>query len=627
MEENMASKVKNYTVQEFFRNSEKIQYRISPNGEYYSFMAPYMNRLNVYVQSVKGGEPTRITSETDRNISEHAWVNNERIVFLKDNGGDENFQLFGVNRDGSDFKAYTAIPNVVTQIIDILKDNEQEILIATNERQNQIFDLYRLNLKTGEKQLICENPGNIQGYKTDHNGKVRIAYTIEDGVNTSILYRDSEDECFRKIITTNYKDEINIVGFTPDNQYVYAFSNINRDKSALVLMNPTTCEEIETLYSNPTYDCSGLSYSEARNKLLAVSCIGHKETTRHYFDDDFRMTVNLIADLLPKSYNYNIIDWDKSENTMIVFAYSDRNPGSYYIFKKQSGSDGMSGTLEKIADTRPWLKEEEMGNMLPVEYTSRDGLRIESYLTLPCGFTMETAKNMPVIINPHGGPWARDVWRYNSETQFLANRGYAVLQMNFRGSTGYGRKFKELSYKQWGQTMQDDITDGVMWLINNGIADKDRIAIYGGSYGGYATLCGITKTPDLYACAIDYVGVSNLFTFMSTIPPYWEPLLKMMYDMVGNPEEDHEMMKTNSPIFNVDKIKTPLFIAQGKNDPRVNKNESDQMVEALRKRGIDVDYMVKDNEGHGFSNEENKFEFYNAMELFLKKHLNREIKM
>ena len=279
--------------------------------------------------------------------------------------------------------------------------------------------------------------------------------------------------------------------------------------------------------------------------------------------------------------------------------------------------------LTKVADVAPWIKEDEMVPMNPITYTSRDGLTIEGYLTLPKGYTMETAKNLPVVVNPHGGPWARDTWGYNPEVQFLAERGYAVLQMNFRGSTGYGRKFTELGYKQWGQTMQDDITDGVKWLIDKGIADPKRIAIYGGSYGGYATLAGVTFTPDLYACAIDYVGISNLLTFMQTIPPYWKPLLDMMYEMVGDPVKDKEMMEKYSPVFHVDKIKAPLFVAQGANDPRVNKAESDQMVEALKKRGIEVEYMVKDNEGHGFHNEENKFDFYRAMDKFLSNHLKK----
>jgi dipeptidyl aminopeptidase/acylaminoacyl peptidase len=277
--------------------------------------------------------------------------------------------------------------------------------------------------------------------------------------------------------------------------------------------------------------------------------------------------------------------------------------------------------LNKITEVSPWINEDDMANVTPIKYKSRDGLTIHGYLTLPKGYTMENAKNLPVVVNPHGGPWARDNWGFNPEIQFLANRGYAVLQMNFRGSTGYGREFWTISFKQWGLTMQDDITDGVIWLIDQGIADAEKIAIYGGSYGGYATLQGIVVTPELYAAAVDYVGVSNLFTFMKTIPPYWKPFLDMMYEMVGNPVADSAQLAATSPALNADKIITPLFVAQGANDPRVNINESDQMVNALKERGIDVEYMVKDNEGHGFRNEENRFDFYRAMEKFLSAHL------
>jgi dipeptidyl aminopeptidase/acylaminoacyl peptidase len=305
-------------------------------------------------------------------------------------------------------------------------------------------------------------------------------------------------------------------------------------------------------------------------------------------------------------------DHDKAEEKFIVVASNDRTPGARYFFDKKSGA------LTKLAEVAPWLNADHLAPMKPIEYKSRDGLTIHGYLTLPLG---RDPKNLPVVVIPHGGPWARDVWGYDPEVQFLANRGYAILQMNFRGSTGYGRKFWEASFKQWGKTMQDDITDGVQWLIKQGIADPKKVAIYGGSYGGYATLAGVTLTPDLYAAAVDYVGVSNLFTFLKTIPPYWKPYLDMFHEMVGDEHKDKEQLAATSPALNADKIKTPLLVAQGAQDPRVNKAESDQIVNSLRKRGIDVEYMVKDNEGHGFRNEENKFDFYEAMESFLAKHL------
>ena len=601
-------------LENFFKNPEKVNYQVSPDGTYFSFMAPYENRMNLFVQKIGSDTAIRITSETGRDIAASMWAGNNRILFVKDTGGDENFQLYGVNIDGSDLKSYTNFPNVRTQIIDPLEKIDSLVIIGMNKRNPQVFDPYRLNLNTGELTLLAENPGNIQGWMTDHDGKLRVASAIVDGVNTQILYRETEDQPFQPVLTTNFKETASFAVFTPDNKMVYALTNIGRDKTALVLMDPKTCKEQEVLYMNDKYDISGLSYSEKKNRLTVVACEGHKDMIRHYFDKEEEEIRKKLEAQLP-GYNVGTTSQSKDENIRLIYAGNDRTYGTYYLYNVKENK------LTKVADIAPWIKEEDMCAMNPITYTSRDGLTIEGYLTLPKGYTMENAKNLPVVVNPHGGPWARDSWGYNPEVQFLASRGYAVLQMNFRASTGYGRKFTELGYKQWGQTMQNDITDGVEWLIKEGIADPKRVAIYGASYGGYATLAGVTFTPDLYACAIDYVGVSNLFTFMNTIPPYWKPLLDMMHEMVGDPETDKEMMEKYSPVFHVDQIKAPLFIAQGANDPRVNKAESDQMVEALKKRGVEVEYMVKENEGHGFYNEENKFDFYRAMEKFLDKHL------
>ncbi len=601
-------------LENFFKNPEKIDYQVSPDGTYFSFMAPYENRLNLFVQKIGSDTTIRITSETERDITASMWAGNNRILFIKDTGGDENYQLYGVNIDGTDLKSYTNFPNVRTTIIDPLRKIDSLVIIGMNKRNPQVFDPYRLNLNTGELTLLAENPGNIQGWMTDHDGKLRVANAIVDGVNNQILYRETEDQPFQPVLTTNFKETVSFAVFTPDNKMVYALTNIGRDKTALVLMDPKTCEEKEVLYMNDKYDISDLNYSEKKNRLTVVACEGHKDMIRHYFDKEEEEIRKKLEAQLP-GYNVGVTSMSKDENIRLIYAGNDRTYGTYYLYNVKENK------LTKVADIAPWIKEEEMCAMNPITYTSRDGLTIEGYLTLPKGYTMENAKNLPVVVNPHGGPWIRDSWGYNPEVQFLASRGYAVLQMNFRASTGYGRKFTELGYKQWGQTMQNDITDGVKWLIKEGIADPKRVAIYGASYGGYATLAGVTFTPDLYACAVDYVGVSNLLSFMNTIPPYWKPLLDMMHEMIGDPETDKEMMEKYSPVFHVDQIKAPLFIAQGANDPRVNKAESDQMVEALKKRGVEVEYMVKENEGHGFSNEENKFDFYRAMEKFLDKYL------
>lgn len=603
-------------LEDFFRNSERTGYQLSPDGSYISYMAPYKDRLNVFVRRVDETDEhaIRITNETERSVAGYMWADNQRLLYMKDTAGDENYQLYGVHRDGSDDRAYTAFDGVRTSLIDDLEEQQGVVMIGMNKRNPEVFDPYRLNIETGELTLLAENPGNIQGWMTDHDGRLRVATAIVDGVNTQILYRDTEDEPFKPVLTTNFRDVVSFMEFTPDNKEVYAATNLHRDKTILVRMNPATCEELEVLYENERYDIASISYSRKRKKLLSVYCTGHKEPVRHYFDAEEELLRQRIKAHFPNQ-RYGIADTDKAEANYLIYVGGDRTRGSYWHY------NALTDEAKKIADLAPWIKSDEMNAMHPVCYTTRDGLQIEAYLTLPDGLTPDTAKQLPVVVNPHGGPWARDCWGYSSEVQFLSNRGYAVFQMNFRGSTGYGRHFLEASYKQWGLKMQDDITDGVKWLIEQGIANPNRIAIYGGSYGGYATLAGLTFTPDLYACGIDYVGVSNLFTFMQTIPPYWRPMLEMMYEQVGHPEHDADQLAATSPALHADKIKVPLFVAQGANDPRVNKAESDQMVEALRQRGVVVEYMVKDNEGHGFHNQENRFDFYRAMERFLKAHL------
>jgi dipeptidyl aminopeptidase/acylaminoacyl peptidase len=607
---------KQIPLEDFFKNPEKSSYQISPDGSFYSFMAPYKKRMNIFIQKIGDSSATQLTFEEARDIAGYFWPNDEQIVFLKDEGGDENFHLFGVNIDGSNPISFTDFDGVRAQIIDDLPDQKDFVVIGLNKRNKQVFDPYRLNLKTGETSMLAENPGNIQGWMFDHDGKLRIATAIVDGVNQSILYRENEEDEFKTIITTNFKEGFNPQFFTFDNKNIIGSSNLGRDKSVIVEFNPITAKEVRVLYANDDYDVNGVGYSRKR-KVITAAYFESWKSERHYFDSTSKAIFEKIQNQL-SGYEIGITAINKEENIIILRTYSDKSLGSYYIYN--SDDDKM----EKIVEVSPWIDENEMSKQLPIDYQSRDGLKINGYLTLPKGYNMENAKNLPVVINPHGGPWARDSWGFNPEIQFLANRGYAVLQMNFRGSTGYGRKFFEASFKKWGREMQDDITDGTQWLIDKGIADSTRIAIYGGSYGGYATLMGLVKEPQMYAAGVDYVGVSNMFTFMKTIPPYWEPMLEMMYEMVGDVEKDSAMLREVSPVFHVDKIKTPLFIAQGKNDPRVNVDESDQMVKAMKDKGIKVEYLVKNNEGHGFRNEENKFDFYRAMEKFLNTQLSKK---
>jgi dipeptidyl aminopeptidase/acylaminoacyl peptidase len=596
-------------MKDFFRNPETVSFQLSPDGQYLAFLKSWQTRLNVHVQKIGESEERRITSATERDIAAYFWASNSRIAYAQDKAGDENFRLYAVNIDGSDEKDLTPFEKVRVQLIDDLKDDDDHVLAAMNQRDPRFFDAYRINVLTGEMEMIAQNPGNIMGWQTDHDGKLRVA-TTSDGVNTSLLYRDSEKDDFQVLLTTSFKETLSPLFFTYDNKNLYVASNIGRDKAAIYEYDVKEKKQTTLLYENPDVDVENLLRSDKRKVVTGV--VYYIDKRQYHFLDEERAKLQQDLESRLPGFEVAVAGMSRDETKALVYAGSDRTLGAYYFY------DRATSDFRKLADVGPWLIEAELAEMKPITYTSRDGLTIHGYLTLPQGLK---PKKLPVVVNPHGGPWGRDVWGYNPEVQFLANRGYAVLQVNFRTSTGYGRKFWEAGFKQWGLKIQDDITDGVKWLIDQGIADPSRVGIYGGSFGGYATLAGLAFTPDLYACGVDYVGVSNLFTLIKTIPPYWEPMRQMFYEMMGDPEKDKELYEKVSPVFHADDIKVPVLVAQGANDPRVNKAESDQIVEALKKRGIEVVYMVKDNEGHGFRNEENRFDFYRAMEEFLGKHL------
>jgi len=601
-------------VKDFFKNGNKSSFRISPDGKYYSYRADFNGKMNIFVQKVGDTSAMRVTNDTARSISSYFWKG-DHIIYMQDIGGDENFQVFSVKPDGSEVKALTPFAGYRSEILDDLRfipGKEKEMIVSINKRVKEYFDPYLLNVETGQLTLLYDNKQNFEGWVTDNNGVIRMT-SKTDGVNVTYYYRDNDKDSFHVLLSTSFKEQFTPSAFDANNQHIYALTNIGRDKTALVEYDPVAKKEVKELYANKEYDLGSVFYDRKKKVLASVSWTGEK-SEEHFFDKEW----GDIHDNLQKKfdgYEVDIVGYDDNYSKGIVWAGNDRSPARYYTY------DFATKSYTEAANPYPWLKEGNMARMKPITYTTRDGLTIHGYLTLPKGVE---AKNLPVVVNPHGGPWARDEWGYNPEVQFLANRGYAVLQMNFRGSTGYGRKFWESSFKEWGKKMQDDITDGVEWLKKEGIADPKRIAIYGGSYGGYATLAGVTFTPDLYAAAVDYVGVSNLFTFMNTIPPYWKPYLDQFHEMVGDPKKDSALLAAASPVMHADKIKTPLFIAQGANDPRVNKAESDQVVAALKKRGVDVEYMVKNNEGHGFHNQDNQYDFYGTMEKFLDKHLKQQ---
>jgi dipeptidyl aminopeptidase/acylaminoacyl peptidase len=600
-----------YPVDYFFRNSITRSVTISPNANYVAMLKPYKDRMNIFFQPINQPEKAkRISNQIDRDVAGYGWISDDTVIYARDTGGDENYYLVTVNIHSGEELAITPKSGVVARVVDVLPNQKNEILISTNQRDKRIFDVYRYNLKTKATSLVAQNPGSYSGWMTDHDGKIRVAMQT-DGVNTQVLYRDDESQPFKVLKQLNFKQGFEPLGFTPDNKNLYVSTRITRDKATLIEYDIAQDKEVKEIFSHPDVDISGISYSDVHNKITSVNYTTWKNQ-HHFLDKGAEQTFKKIQSKLPNS-QLSISSSSRDEQQMIVVSYSDVERPVYYHY------DVKSDSLSPLAQNAPWHNSEHMSYMKPIEFKSRDGLKIHGYLTTPRG---KEAKDLPLVMLPHGGPWARDSWGFQPEVQMFANRGYAVLQVNFRGSTGYGREFWEKSFKQWGKAMQNDITDGVNWTIDQGIVNKDNVCIYGGSYGGYATLAGVTYTPDLYKCGIDYVGVSNLFTFMESIPPYWKQYLAMLHEMVDHPEHDKEMMTKYSPVYNVDKIKAPLLVLQGAKDPRVVKAESDQIVDALTKRGIDVEYIVKENEGHGFRSLENRLEAYQAMDKFLKQHLN-----
>ncbi|SFL43745.1 Dipeptidyl aminopeptidase/acylaminoacyl peptidase [Paenibacillus sp. 1_12] len=607
-------KDKELPLDDFLRGSEQSGFKPSPDGNKMGFLRTTNNQTHIYVQ--KSGDeasPTRITNLTNRDIIGFMWFSNDKILYITDLYGTEDNHIHVVNSDGTEEKDLTPFDQVRAEYMEslsYLKGHENDILITMNKRSSQYFDVYRLNVKTGSIEIVAENPGNVTSWLTDLYGEVKLAMAT-DGINTKMLYRASASKPFEPILTISYGDSFIPFMFSYDNKKLLALSNIGRDKLAVVKYNLVTKAMGETIYENPRADVTNIVFSYKKEAVLAVEY----ETDRIYYDYLDKEFEKLNEAIWKKLTNqaFKIIGDPLPETKVLLRTYSDISPGAYYSY------DRKKDTLEKIAESKPWIKESQMAEMQPISYKARDGLTINGYLTLP-----KTGNSqLPFVILPHGGPLARDSWGYDSEVQLLANRGYGVLQMNFRGSTGYGKEFKLAGDKQWGKAMQDDITDGVNWLTQQGYADPKRIAIYGASYGGYAALAGVTFTPDLYAAGIDYMGPSSLFTLLNTMPSYWEPDRQIMYKRIGDPQLDKALMEDRSPLLHADQIRTPIMFAQGVNDPRVKKAESDQIVMALRQRNIDAPYMIKNDEGHGYQKYENRVDFYQALLKFLDNHLNK----
>ena len=605
-----------------FGNPEIAAAQLSPNGQYIAFVKPWKDTLNVWVKAV--GEPFSaarlLTTESKRPIAGYFWTRDSKyILYVKDNDGDENYNVYAVDPSASPAagaqapasRDLTGLKGVRVVLYEAPKSDPDIVYIGLNDRDKAWHDLYKLRISTGEKTLLRKNTDRIVGWDFDLKGQLRLAERNADNGDTEILRVDADK--LTKIYSCSVFEACGTLHFLPDNSRVYIETNKDADLVQLALMDPAT-GKTEFVEKDPLdkVDFGGALFSEATDELVETWYIDARAKT-YYKDKSFGADVHWLEQKFPGE-EVILVSRTRDERYWLFTAHSDTEPGQTLLF------DRKTRAITPQYKIREKLPRQDLAEMKSVTYKSSDGLEIPAYLTLPKGVA---AKNLPTLVIPHGGPWARDQWGYNSLAQFFANRGYAVLMPNFRGSTGYGRKFLDAGNLEWGRKMQDDVTWGVKYMIADGIADPRRVGILGASYGGYATLAGVTYTPDLYAAAVDIVGPSNLITLMESIPPYWEAGRKLFAVRMGDVStaEGKALLAERSPLNSTDKIKTPLLVAQGANDPRVNRREAEQIVIALRDRGFPVEYILAPDEGHGFARPINNLALFMESEKFLAAHL------
>jgi dipeptidyl aminopeptidase/acylaminoacyl peptidase len=607
----------------FFGNPEIAAAQLSPDGQYVAFLKPWKDTRNIYVK--KTGEAfdkaRLVTTEAKRPIPAFFWSRDSKLIlYVKDNDGDENYNVWGVDPSAPNAAGSEAPPSrnltdakgARAFIYAVPKKSADTIYVGLNDRDAAWHDVYKVTISTGQRELVRKNTERIQGWDFDLEGRLRMATRVADNGDTEIL--KVEPEGFKKVYSCTVFETCGTDRFHKDGRRVYMQTNRGDvDLTRLVLFDPETGKE-ELVESDPVnrVDFGSAIFAEATDELVGTSY--EDERVRLYFrDKGWEADYKLLQGKFPAK-DITLGSSTADDRVMLITVSSDTDPGERYIF------DRNTKKLTLQYKVRERIPREHMASMQPVRYPSSDGLEIPAFLTLPRGVP---AKNLPAIVLPHGGPWARDSWGFSNLAQFMANRGYAVLQPNFRGSTGYGKKFLNAGNKQWGDKMQDDVSWGVKYLVAQGIADPKRTGIMGGSYGGYATLAGVAFTPDLYGAAVAIVAPSNLITLLDSIPPYWEAARIIFYERMGNPKtpEGKAQLVRQSPLTSAARIKTPLLVAQGANDPRVKKAESEQIVIALRDRGFPVEYVLAPDEGHGFARPVNNMALWAASEKFFAKHL------
>jgi dipeptidyl aminopeptidase/acylaminoacyl peptidase len=592
-----------------FGNPERASPRLSRDGKRLGYLAPDEGVLNVWVRSLGAEDDRAVTRDRARGIQIYFWAeDNEHLLYLQDTAGDENWHLYSVRLASNEIRDLTPFDGV--RVEDIITDPNHpgEVLVAMNRRDPQVFDLHRPRLSTGELAIEAENPGNYVGWLTDNDFRVRGATAAEpDGGFQLLVSREAGGE-FEPFLRWGPEDNGAALGFTPDGQGLYIEDSLESDTTELYSIDLSSRSR-QVLGRSERVDVGPVMIHPTRHHVQAVGYNLHRlEWT--VLDSAIAEDLERLRKVHPGELN--IVSRDKADQAWLVAYHSDQEPVRYYYYDRQEKQAAY------LFSNRRDLENYTLAPMKPLTIRSRDGLDLPSYLTVPAG---ADARNLPLVLNVHGGPWARDSWGYDAEAQWLANRGYAVLQVNYRGSVGFGKAFVNAGNREWGARMHDDLLDAVAWAAAEGIADPKRVCIYGGSYGGYAALVGAAFTPDAFCCAVDIVGPSSIVTLVESIPPYWAPLKHVFRVRVGDVETEREFLESRSPLFQAERIHIPMLIAQGANDPRVKQAESEQIVAALRGKGKQADYLLFPDEGHGFVRPENRMAFYAAAEQFLARHL------
>ncbi len=598
-------------VNSFFKSQDKATYRISPDGKCLAYLKLQNKQQNLFVENIATGKVTQLTKLNQKSISFYAWVSNNDLIYYKEKeDAKRHSDLYIISKQELQERQLSKNDKIRVRVLDDQLIDNKFWLVLSNQRDSTQFDVYRLNVRDGKMDIAAKNPGNITSWITDAKGKLRMAIS-SDGVNETLLYRKNEQEAFKPIVTNNFKTTLRPIAFAEDKKdVIYAISDVNRDKKVLVELDCNTGKENKVLFGNNTLNVVDAQYSKVKDKITYVVYENWKKE-KHFLDDTVKALYKKLDKLLPATES-RIVNRDKAENVFIVRTFTDRNPGCYYLYFANTGK------IKKLSDLNSDIKENEMCEMKPIKYANREGITINGYLTLPLNKKKE---NLALIVLPHNGPVGRNVWGYNAEVQFFANRGYAVFQVNYRGSAGYGKAFLAAGFKQWGAKINNDINDGVQWLITNKIVSKNKVAIYGTGFGGYIALNNAFTNPNLYVCAASNAGVINLFCYLKAIPPYLKADLQMYYDIIGNPDTDAEYMRQASPVFHSDKINMPVFIAQNTKDIYVNSNEVIQFVKELKKRNVPVTYLEKQENFFSVNGDENRKKMYAALEQFLANNL------